>query len=101
MLRNLKPTLSHSISLREPGSGLTLESLSSKVQDKSLEEDQSEQQPPSEAQDVSKLWLLKDRNLAREKEQERRRREAVSTLAPWARDISETAVSPHWSKIRA
>lgn len=78
MLRNLKPTLSHSISLREPGSGLTLESLSSKVQDKSLEEDQSEQQPPSEAQDVSKLWLLKDRNLAREKEQERRRREAMA-----------------------
>lgn len=63
---------------REPGSGLTLESLSSKVQDKSLEEDQSEQQPPSEAQDVSKLWLLKDRNLAREKEQERRRREAMA-----------------------
>ncbi|XP_052055220.1 bromodomain testis-specific protein isoform X2 [Apodemus sylvaticus] len=63
---------------REHGSGLTLEPLPNKVQDKSHEEEQSEQQPPSEAQDISKLWLLKDRNLAREKEQERRRREAMA-----------------------
>ncbi|XP_076403039.1 bromodomain testis-specific protein isoform X14 [Peromyscus maniculatus bairdii] len=62
---------------RELGNGLTLESLSNKTESKYHGEEQDEQQP-SEAQDKSKLWLLKDRNLAREKEQERRRREAMA-----------------------
>lgn len=78
-LRNLKPTLSLPVYLRELGNGLALESLSNKMEIKCHGEEREEQQPP-EAQDQSKLWLLKDRNLAREKEQERRRREAVSTL---------------------
>ncbi|XP_063129105.1 bromodomain testis-specific protein isoform X9 [Rattus norvegicus] len=68
-------------SQREFGSGFTPESSSNKVQGRSHGEEQSEQQQlpsPSETQDISKLWLLKDRNLAREKEQERRRREAMA-----------------------
>lgn len=48
------------------------------MQNKCLGEEQKEHQQSLEAQDGGKLWLLKDRNLAREKEQERRRREAVS-----------------------
>lgn len=48
------------------------------MQNKCLGEEQKEDQQSQEAQDKGKLWLLKDRNLAREKEQERRRREAVS-----------------------
>ncbi|CAO2639046.1 Bromodomain testis-specific protein [Lemmus lemmus] len=62
---------------RELGNGLTLESSSNKMEIKCHGEEREEQQP-SEAQDQSKLWLLKDRNLAREKEQERRRREAMA-----------------------
>lgn len=58
--------------------GFTLESFPNKMQNKCLEEEQKEDQQSQEAQDKDKLWLLKDRNLAREKEQERRRREAVS-----------------------
>lgn len=68
-------------SQREFGSGFTPESSSSKVQGRSHGEEQSEQPQlpsPSEAQDMSKRWLLRDRNLAREKEQERRRREAMA-----------------------
>lgn len=56
---------------------MALDSLSSKMQSKSHGEGQNEQQP-SDAQDHSKVWLLKDRNLAREREQERRRREAMA-----------------------
>ncbi|XP_007524738.2 bromodomain testis-specific protein [Erinaceus europaeus] len=55
----------------------TLESSSNKMQNKCLGEEQKEHQS-LESQDKSKLWLLKDRNLAREKEQERRRREAMA-----------------------
>ncbi|XP_051026260.1 bromodomain testis-specific protein [Acomys russatus] len=62
---------------RELGNGLALESPSDKMHSEHPGEEQKEQQPP-EAQDQSKLWLLKDRNLAREKEQERRRREAMA-----------------------
>ena len=58
--------------------GFTLESSPNKMQNKCLGEEQKEDQQSQEAQDKGKLWLLKDRNLAREKEQERRRREAVS-----------------------
>ncbi|XP_037355286.1 bromodomain testis-specific protein isoform X2 [Talpa occidentalis] len=58
--------------------GFTLESFSNKMQNKCLGEVQKEQQQSLEAQDKCKLWLLKDRNLAREKEQERRRREAMA-----------------------
>ena len=47
------------------------------MQNKRLAEEQKEHQLSLEAQDKCKLWL-KDRNLAREKEQARRRREAVS-----------------------
>lgn len=65
-------------SLRDPGNGLTVECFSNKIQNKCSGEEQKEHQQSLEAQDKSKLWLLKDRNLAREKEQERRRREAVS-----------------------
>uniref|UniRef100_A0A8C2N3Y2 Bromodomain testis-specific protein n=1 Tax=Cricetulus griseus TaxID=10029 RepID=A0A8C2N3Y2_CRIGR len=71
-----EPKVSHE-NQREFGNGLPLESLSNKMESKCHEEEQDEQQP-SEAQDKSKLWLLKDRNLAREKEQERRRREAMA-----------------------
>ncbi|KAL1790816.1 bromodomain testis-specific protein isoform X1, partial [Sigmodon hispidus] len=62
---------------RDLGNGSTLESSSNKMESKCHGEEQDEQQA-SEAQDKSKLWLLKDRNLAREKEQERRRREAMA-----------------------
>ncbi|OWK04875.1 BRDT [Cervus elaphus hippelaphus] len=58
--------------------GFTLESFPNKMQNKCLGEEQKEHQQSQEAQDKSKLWLLKDRNLAREKEQERRRREAMA-----------------------
>ncbi|XP_037065166.1 bromodomain testis-specific protein isoform X2 [Peromyscus leucopus] len=75
--RNWTPTWSPPVCLRELGTGLTPESLSNKTESKCHGEEQGEQQP-SEAQDKSKLWLLKDRNLAREKEQERRRREAMA-----------------------
>ncbi|XP_073752919.1 bromodomain testis-specific protein [Callorhinus ursinus] len=60
--------------------GFTQESLSNKTQNQYLGEEQKEHQQSSEAQDKYKLWLLKDRNLAREKEQERRRREATSSV---------------------
>ncbi|PNJ55389.1 BRDT isoform 2 [Pongo abelii] len=63
---------------RDLGNGLTIESFSNKIQNKCSGEQQKEHQQSSEAQDKSKLWLLKDRNLAREKEQERRRREAMA-----------------------
>ncbi|XP_015989773.1 bromodomain testis-specific protein [Rousettus aegyptiacus] len=59
-------------------SGFTLESFSNKMENKCLGEEQKEHQQSLEAQDKCKLWLLKDRNLAREKEQERRRREAMA-----------------------
>lgn len=71
----MKPTLSYIVSLRDLG--FTQESFSNKMQNQYLGE-QKDHQQSSEAQDKYKLWLLKDRNLAREKEQERRRREAVS-----------------------
>uniref|UniRef100_G1L144 Bromodomain testis-specific protein n=1 Tax=Ailuropoda melanoleuca TaxID=9646 RepID=G1L144_AILME len=58
--------------------GFTQESFSNKTQNQYLGEEQKEHQQSSEAQDKYKLWLLKDRNLAREKEQERRRREAMA-----------------------
>uniref|UniRef100_A0A452FCJ6 Bromodomain testis-specific protein n=1 Tax=Capra hircus TaxID=9925 RepID=A0A452FCJ6_CAPHI len=58
--------------------GFTLESSPNKMQNKCLGEEQKEDQQSQEAQDKGKLWLLKDRNLAREKEQERRRREAMA-----------------------
>lgn len=57
--------------------GFTQESFPNKMQNKRLAEEQKEHQLSLEAQDKCKLWL-KDRNLAREKEQARRRREAVS-----------------------
>ncbi|XP_062049422.1 bromodomain testis-specific protein isoform X3 [Lepus europaeus] len=63
---------------RDLGSGLTLDSFSNKMQNKCHIEKQKEQQQSLEAQDKSKQQLLKDRNLAREKEQERRRREAMA-----------------------
>ncbi|MBZ3870697.1 Bromodomain testis-specific protein [Sciurus carolinensis] len=63
---------------RDLGNGLTLESFSNKMQNKCNGEEQKEHQQSLDAQDKCKMWLLKDRNLAREKEQERRRREAVS-----------------------
>nr|XP_007976168.2 bromodomain testis-specific protein isoform X2 [Chlorocebus sabaeus]XP_007976169.2 bromodomain testis-specific protein isoform X2 [Chlorocebus sabaeus]XP_007976170.2 bromodomain testis-specific protein isoform X2 [Chlorocebus sabaeus] len=63
---------------RDPGNGLTVECFSNKIQNKCSGEEQKEHQQSLEAQDKSKLWLLKDRNLAREKEQERRRREAMA-----------------------
>jgi bromodomain testis-specific protein len=74
----LKPTLSFTVSLRDLGNGLTLESFANKIQSRCHGEEQKEHQQSLEAQDKCKLWLLKERNLAREKEQERRRREAVS-----------------------
>ncbi|KAI4590761.1 hypothetical protein MJG53_001810 [Ovis ammon polii x Ovis aries] len=58
--------------------GFTLESSPNKMQNKCLGEEQKDDQQSQEAQDKGKLWLLKDRNLAREKEQERRRREAMA-----------------------
>lgn len=51
------------------------------MQNKCLGEEQKEHQQSLEAQDKCNRWLLKDRNLAREKEQERRRREAVSEFS--------------------
>uniref|UniRef100_A0A452U3V4 Bromodomain testis-specific protein n=1 Tax=Ursus maritimus TaxID=29073 RepID=A0A452U3V4_URSMA len=63
--------------------GFTQESFSNKMQNQYLGEEQKEHQQSSEAQDKYKLWLLKDRNLAREKEQERRRREAVTGSLMW------------------
>ncbi|KAL4668035.1 hypothetical protein H8957_011630 [Semnopithecus entellus] len=63
---------------RDLGNGLTVGSFSNKIQNKCSGEEQKEHQQSLEAQDKSKLWLLKDRNLAREKEQERRRREAMA-----------------------
>nr|AAB87862.1 BRDT [Homo sapiens] len=62
---------------RDLGNGLTVESFSNKIQNKCSGEEQKEHPQSSEAQDKSKLWLLKDRDLARPKEQERRRREAM------------------------
>ncbi|XP_036901425.1 bromodomain testis-specific protein [Sturnira hondurensis] len=61
---------------RDPG--FSRESFSTKMQNKCLGEEKKEHQQSLEVQDKSKLWLLKDRNLAREKEQERRRREAMA-----------------------
>uniref|UniRef100_A0A2K5IMC1 Bromodomain testis-specific protein n=1 Tax=Colobus angolensis palliatus TaxID=336983 RepID=A0A2K5IMC1_COLAP len=63
---------------RDLGNGLTVESFSNKIQNKCSGEEQKEHRQSLETQDKSKLWLLKDRNLAREKEQERRRREAMA-----------------------
>lgn len=60
---------------RKLGNGLTLEPLSNKMEIKCHGEEQDKQQS-LEAQDLSKLQRLKDRNLASEKEQEQRRREA-------------------------
>ncbi|XP_014316574.1 bromodomain testis-specific protein-like isoform X2 [Myotis lucifugus] len=56
---------------RHPGS--TLESFSNKMPNKCLGDKQKEHQQSLEAQENSRLGLLKDRNLAREREQERRR----------------------------
>ncbi|XP_023605111.1 bromodomain testis-specific protein-like isoform X1 [Myotis lucifugus] len=61
---------------RHPGS--TLESFSNKMPNKCLGDKQKEHQQSLEAQEDSRLGLLKDRNLAREREQERRRREAMA-----------------------
>ncbi|XP_053511519.1 bromodomain testis-specific protein [Artibeus jamaicensis] len=58
--------------------GFSREPFSNKMQNKCLGEEKKEHQQSLEVQDKSKLWLLKDRNLAREKEQERRRREAMA-----------------------
>ncbi|KAM9689145.1 LOW QUALITY PROTEIN: bromodomain testis-specific protein [Trichechus inunguis] len=63
---------------RDVGNGLTLESFSNKMENKCHGEEQKEHQQSLETQDKCKLWLLKDRNLAREREQERRRREAMA-----------------------
>ncbi|EHA99993.1 Bromodomain testis-specific protein [Heterocephalus glaber] len=63
---------------RDLENGLTLEFFSNELQNKCLGEEQKEHQQSLEAQDKCYLWLLKDRNLAREKEQERRRREAMA-----------------------
>ncbi|XP_008152968.2 bromodomain testis-specific protein [Eptesicus fuscus] len=61
---------------RHPGS--TLEPFSNKMPNKCLGDKQKEHQKSLEAQENSRLGLLKDRNLAREREQERRRREAMA-----------------------
>ncbi|XP_070279368.1 bromodomain testis-specific protein-like isoform X1 [Myotis yumanensis] len=61
---------------RHPGS--TLESFSNKMPSKCLGDKQKEHQQSLEAQENSSLGLLKDRNLARKREQERRRREAMA-----------------------
>ncbi|ELK34430.1 Bromodomain testis-specific protein, partial [Myotis davidii] len=61
---------------RHPGS--TLESFSNKMPNKCLGDKQKEHQQSLEAQENIRLGLLKDRNLAREREQERRRREAMA-----------------------
>ncbi|XP_059558629.1 bromodomain testis-specific protein-like [Myotis daubentonii] len=61
---------------RHPGS--TLESFSNKMPNKCLGDKQKEHQQSLEAQENSSGGLLKDRNLAREREQERRRREAMA-----------------------
>ncbi|ELW72632.1 Bromodomain testis-specific protein [Tupaia chinensis] len=63
---------------RDLGNGLVLESFTNKTQNKCQGEEQKEHQQSLEAQDQCKLWLLKGRNLAKEKEQERRRREAMA-----------------------
>uniref|UniRef100_A0A8C5KPN7 Bromodomain testis-specific protein n=1 Tax=Jaculus jaculus TaxID=51337 RepID=A0A8C5KPN7_JACJA len=63
---------------RELGSGLIIETFSNQMQSKCHGEEQKELHQSLEVQDQSKLWLLKDRNLAREREQERRRREAMA-----------------------
>ncbi|XP_012516497.1 PREDICTED: bromodomain testis-specific protein [Propithecus coquereli] len=63
---------------RDLGNGLTPESFSNKMQNKCHGEEQKEHRQSLEAQDKCKLWHLEDRNLAREKEQERRRREAMA-----------------------
>ncbi|XP_021573362.1 bromodomain testis-specific protein [Carlito syrichta] len=63
---------------RDLGNGLTMESFSSNMQNKCCSEEEKGHQQSLEAPDTSKLWLPKDRNLAREKEQERRRREAMA-----------------------
>uniref|UniRef100_A0A8C9D2T3 Bromodomain testis-specific protein n=1 Tax=Panthera leo TaxID=9689 RepID=A0A8C9D2T3_PANLE len=58
--------------------GCIQQSFSNKMQNQCLGKEQKEHQQSLETQDKYKLLLLKDRNLAREKEQERRRREAVT-----------------------
>nr|XP_031536323.1 bromodomain testis-specific protein [Vicugna pacos] len=58
--------------------GCTQEPFPNKMQNKCLGAEQKEHQQSLEAQDKGRLWLLRDRNLAREKEQERRRREAMA-----------------------
>uniref|UniRef100_A0A8C3WH26 Bromodomain testis-specific protein n=1 Tax=Catagonus wagneri TaxID=51154 RepID=A0A8C3WH26_9CETA len=57
--------------------GFIQESFPNKMQNQRLAEEQKEHHLSLEAQDKCKLWL-KDRNLAREMEQERRRREAMA-----------------------
>ncbi|XP_006831121.1 PREDICTED: bromodomain testis-specific protein [Chrysochloris asiatica] len=63
---------------RNHSEGLTLKSFSNKLQNKCHGEEQKEHQQSLETQDKCEFWLLKDRNLAREREQERRRREAMA-----------------------
>ncbi|XP_058159161.1 bromodomain testis-specific protein [Dasypus novemcinctus] len=63
---------------RDHGKGFTLDSFSKEMQNKCLGEEQKEHQQSLGVEDKRKLWLLKDRNLAREREQERRRREAMA-----------------------
>ncbi|XP_014919914.1 bromodomain testis-specific protein [Acinonyx jubatus] len=58
--------------------GCIQQSFSNKMQNQCLGKEQKEHQQSLETQDKYKLLLLKDRNLAREKEQERRRREAMA-----------------------
>ncbi|XP_077602134.1 bromodomain testis-specific protein isoform X2 [Crocuta crocuta] len=58
--------------------GFTQESFSNKMQNQCLGKEQKEHQKSLETQDKYKVLLPKDRNLAREKEQERRRREAMA-----------------------
>ncbi|KAM6217097.1 LOW QUALITY PROTEIN: bromodomain testis-specific protein [Rhynchocyon petersi] len=61
---------------RDLGNALTLQSFPNKMQNKCLGEEHGEQQQSLDSHD--KHWLLEDRNLAREREQERRRREAMA-----------------------
>ncbi|XP_036762374.2 bromodomain testis-specific protein [Manis pentadactyla] len=65
--------------------GFTLESFSTKMQNECLGEEQKDHQQSLEAEDKYKLQLLKDRKLAREKEQERRRREAMASTIDMTR----------------
>lgn len=58
--------------------GCTQEPFPDKMQNKCLGAEQKEHQQSLAAQDKGRLWLLRDRNLAREKEQARRRREAMA-----------------------